>query len=1190
MKNRFSTNQNRQLSNKAIDSKLSLFDSNSNDLELFNLVDDELIRLSGSKIYYFKTYIDESYDRVYLESRNRIVSKTPIVLWASFDPKAIEEEMSEFGLELTNDQVFVFNKSYIEQNLGRAPKEGDIIKTTFQNIKYEIFEVQEDSFEGYGSYHYNCFAKVLREAEEIVDEPNLDRFERVPTSIFIKSGQNLIEMPEIVRRTIGSEAEGGGGPEIGGPGTDGPEGGGDFAENTTIRWDSDGVAYINAVNDIDGYFALGYVHAREFGDILFGLLSTSTGKCFDSFRSLEFNQQFLSFLEDNLAGGAVPWKIDEDGTLNKDYNRANLVLDDFDRYLYFYNIPALAEELYFELDLDLRAKVDAFTEGVNASMQCLWNEAPFALARSFFPEGPPITFRSQDVVARDYLRMFGIWTGVYKSTLQTSQGNYPPVTFNEVQEFAGGGGDFPLAGTLPLDPNDFEELVSGLELNDQFDPPQITSDTISNYGGETFLLSNEWAVQGTKTLTGKPVLQIDPHLTQKESWLRFISVSYKSNETSVAGGMFAGIPNVLVGHNQNIGWALTANGITSVRFYIFFVVRDAENPELINYYVDAGTPDIPKLELKTTEISYRSYSQNRAPIPVKICSSPDKYNMGQIIDTWYTDSVNYPPPPPCARAVGDPDPAGSIYEIGLAAKFGKQKLNGIRLFNRLNKAGSVAEMKVALAELDTPFYNFMYAAKDNTIGYYSLGVVPKLNDNPGFGVGWSPNDPLTNFNNIVLDTIRFSHTTPLQFFDTLHPLEDLPQVENPRSGWLANNNVTPNYVTNWQGADGTADPKQIVLANFPPYMLPNFFYTNFSNTPPIKVNTGTSTERQLQIYTQFNTVLSPQLPTNKISLQQLQNIIRGVGGFSVPAPLNILSVPGFNLHSYHMYLMALNLEASLVAMGGAQLLPASVALPARAPFPGVPNTFNPPKTVQINKNKVGAEIAIWKFLGDTITNRIGPYPGDLGYYPRFHSFLENLYRYYGGSMQAFSNDPNSNMPYYSNPGGGPYHDIQTWKPLEDLLDPGEMAIMAGVLSEALTEFENKWGTNAVSFPNLFKSSSSVYRDDGTGTVYPMQYGGRNLKSIFYRRVYENGVFQHYEAESGQVFAMTVDFSPQTTQSYLLKPIHGSVDPTKTYFEGISSKWPQSSMTHIQNFGVLDQANSVEEVVINSGTFCNLGNN
>jgi hypothetical protein len=34
--------------------ELSLFDQTNNDINLFNLVDDEIIRLGGSELYYYK--------------------------------------------------------------------------------------------------------------------------------------------------------------------------------------------------------------------------------------------------------------------------------------------------------------------------------------------------------------------------------------------------------------------------------------------------------------------------------------------------------------------------------------------------------------------------------------------------------------------------------------------------------------------------------------------------------------------------------------------------------------------------------------------------------------------------------------------------------------------------------------------------------------------------------------------------------------------------------------------------------------------------------------------------------------------------------------------------------------------------------------------------------------------------------
>ena len=158
-------------------SLLSLYDINNPDIGYFNLIDQENIKLSGSKVLYYMYHGETSYDKVYLEERNKVISREPIVLWSSYDPKVIEEAVNEFGLELTNDQTFVFNKSYIDQKLARQPRPGDILKPMFQNMKYEIYEVQEDAFEAYGVYHYNCFARLLRDSDDIVDEPAMETHE-----------------------------------------------------------------------------------------------------------------------------------------------------------------------------------------------------------------------------------------------------------------------------------------------------------------------------------------------------------------------------------------------------------------------------------------------------------------------------------------------------------------------------------------------------------------------------------------------------------------------------------------------------------------------------------------------------------------------------------------------------------------------------------------------------------------------------------------------------------------------------------------------------------------------------------------------------------------------------------------------------------------------------------------------------
>ena len=158
---------------------LSFYDPANPDVNLFNLVDDEIIRISGSPLHYFKSFVNEDYDDVYLEARNKTVASEPVLVHGYYEPSVVEEVLSNFGIELSNDQQFVFNKSYIENALRRSPEIGDQIRPQFQNQKYEITEVQEDSFEMYGVYHIVCTARLLREDEGNLNQPTTDRADDV---------------------------------------------------------------------------------------------------------------------------------------------------------------------------------------------------------------------------------------------------------------------------------------------------------------------------------------------------------------------------------------------------------------------------------------------------------------------------------------------------------------------------------------------------------------------------------------------------------------------------------------------------------------------------------------------------------------------------------------------------------------------------------------------------------------------------------------------------------------------------------------------------------------------------------------------------------------------------------------------------------------------------------------------------
>tara|TARA_B100000900_G_scaffold413329_1_gene437094 strand:+ start:450 stop:995 length:546 start_codon:yes stop_codon:yes gene_type:complete len=156
------------------DARLSLF-KKKNDKNLFNMIDSENIKLSGSKIKVYKYVKSNDVDDIYMESRQKTISPEPMVVWGHFDPRPIEENLSQFGVEVQYDQVFNFNKSYVENILGSPIEIGDVLEPEFQDIKFEVYEVQEDSFEAYGVYHLLVHAKVLRDTQDIHNEDYFDR-------------------------------------------------------------------------------------------------------------------------------------------------------------------------------------------------------------------------------------------------------------------------------------------------------------------------------------------------------------------------------------------------------------------------------------------------------------------------------------------------------------------------------------------------------------------------------------------------------------------------------------------------------------------------------------------------------------------------------------------------------------------------------------------------------------------------------------------------------------------------------------------------------------------------------------------------------------------------------------------------------------------------------------------------------
>jgi penicillin amidase len=91
--------------------------------------------------------------------------------------------------------------------------------------------------------------------------------------------------------------------------------------------------------------------------------------------------------------------------------------------------------------------------------------------------------------------------------------------------------------------------------------------------------SNSWVIAGSRTASGKPLLANDPHLAvgQPGIWIqnslhcRTVSAQCPLD---VSGFSFAGVPGVIIGHNDKIAWGFTNLGPDVSDFYLERVVGD----------------------------------------------------------------------------------------------------------------------------------------------------------------------------------------------------------------------------------------------------------------------------------------------------------------------------------------------------------------------------------------------------------------------------------------------------------------------------------------------------------------------------------------------------------------------------------------------------------------------------------------
>jgi len=244
--------------------------------------------------------------------------------------------------------------------------------------------------------------------------------------------------------------------------------------------------------------------------------------------------------------------------------------------------------------------------------------------------------------------------------------------------------------------------------------------------------SNNWVVSGQHTVSGKPLLSNDMHLDHQMPNLWF-AAHLKSGNFDVAGVTLPGIPFVIVGHNQRIGWGFTNVGPTVEDDFI----------EEFNAQGQYKTP-----------AGWRDAEHRQETIHIK--GKPDV--TLDVVTTRHGPIITELLP-------------GETRKIAL--RWTLQDGMGLMFFDA-DSAENWDEFRKAFSTFGAPGQNVMYGDVDGHIGYQATGRVPiRAAGDGSLPVGGS--DDAHEWKGWI-------------------PFDEMPHVYDPPSGILAtaNGRITPN--------------------------------------------------------------------------------------------------------------------------------------------------------------------------------------------------------------------------------------------------------------------------------------------------------------------------------------------------------------------------------------------------------------
>jgi penicillin amidase len=439
--------------------------------------------------------------------------------------------------------------------------------------------------------------------------------------------------------------------------------------------DSFGVPHIYASTAHDLFFAQGYIHAQ------------------DRFWQMDF------------------WRHIGSGRLSEMFGDAQLETDQVLRTLGFARI---AEQELETFDPTSKAILDSYAEGVNAyladhqgadlSLEYLVLKA---INADYEPEPwePLHSVTWGKVMAWDLgsnldgeiekALLLGSLTPEQVDDLIPPYPEDKPVIVPGFQAVAE-----PTAG-LTVAKNNFEDYSQLAQaVKDKFD----LMDQVLGARG-IGIGSNSWVVTGDRTATGKPLLANDPHLAAQMPaiWYEVGLYCIEGGEDcpyQVRGFSFAGVPGVIIGHNEDIAWGFTNTNPDVQDLYI-----EKINPENPNQYEVNGE----WVDMQLVEETIRLAGGEEQPLTVRYT------RHGPIL----SDTTYFGEDFASDAGVDLPD------DYALALRWTALEPNHLfRAIWRFNRAANWEDFREGSRDFAAPAQNLLYADVEGNIGYQMPGEIP----------------------------------------------------------------------------------------------------------------------------------------------------------------------------------------------------------------------------------------------------------------------------------------------------------------------------------------------------------------------------------------------------------------------------------------------------------------------------------